>query len=179
MKNKLKTRLTALFCAVALLLSLCPAVYAAGETGTPAVTVSSATVNPGSTCTVTVKSSNFSAVTALELMLAYDANALEVTNTSTSSMDYASVNTKTPGFVQYGGISEAGVSGDKTLLSITFKASAEAEARAYSISVFVTEATALVDDVDTNIAVSATPGSVTVNEKTATTPTANFFMCRL
>ena len=125
MKKRIIARVRALICALALAVNLIPTAYAVG----PQVRVSSVTVTPGGVCTVTVTGENLSNLTSLELMLAYDASALTVVETSTASMDIATVDSKTAGFIRYSGISMDGISGTNDLLTISFLVAADADFR--------------------------------------------------
>lgn len=176
MRNRFHTRLAALLCAAVLLVTSCP-VSRAAETVTPMVTVSAATAEQGGSCTVTVTGRDFSAMTALGLMIAYDSNALTVTGASAASLGLTSVNKNTPGFIQYSLVStsDTGLSGSMTLLTVTFRVDAAADAREYPVSVFITEAAALVGGEDTAVTVSGQAGSVTVREPAAVTPTVYFY----
>lgn len=176
MRNRFHTRLAALLCAAVLLVTSCP-VSRAAETVTPAVTVSAVAAEQGGSCTVTVTGRDFSAMTALGLMIAYDSNALTVTGASAASHGLTSVNKNTPGFIQYSLVStsDTGLSGSMTLLTVTFRVDAAADAREYPVSVFITEAAALVDGEDTAVTVSGQAGSVTVREPAAVAPTVYFY----
>lgn len=161
MKNQMIAQVRALLCALALAASLVPAVYAAG----PLVGISSAAVTPGGVCSVTVTGENLSALTSLELMIAYDSAAFTVTETAAASMDIATADSNTAGFIRYSGISVDGISGTKDLLTITFLAAAGADTRDYTISVFVAGATALSGGSDQNVTVSVQNGTVTITEQ--------------
>ena len=172
MKNNIRTRLAALFCAAALLLGVWSPAFAV-ET-TPTVAVSSTSVQPGGSCTLTVSGQNFSSIGALAFLVTYDTNAFELTSaTGRAVMGYETVNTKNAGFVQFSGVSTEGISGTNDLLRLTLRAKDDADPRAYSISLMVTEAAGT--DLET-VAVTAAPGTITV-EKPAeeTTPTVTFY----
>lgn len=161
MKKRLIARVGAFLCALTLAVTAIPIVQAAG----PQVKISSATVSRGGVCTVTVTGENLSSLTSLELVLAYDSSAFTVTEAATKSMDIATADTKTAGFIRYSGISMDGISGTKDLLTITFVASAGAAVRDYTISSFVAGATALVGDTDKNVTVSVQSGTIAVSEQ--------------
>ena len=161
MVKKIKTRLTALLCAVALVVSLCP-VIRAEAVATPYIEVESTTVYSGGQCTVWIEGYNFEEMALLELEIRYDASVLSVQSTRDDGMDFASVNTSNAGVIRYSGISEDGVSGDPLLLSITFEADENAPAGEYKVSVLVKEAMAYVDDAETDVTVRTKPGTVRI-----------------
>lgn len=161
MKNDFKKRVAALLCAAALLVMMVPIASAAA----PTISVSSATVTQGGTCTVTVTGTQLSALTSLKLTIAYDASAFAVMETAVRTMDIATADSKTQiGFIEYSGISVDGISGTKELLSITFRAEANAPVGSYPVALFCGGATAGQDGEDQDISISVVAGMLTVAE---------------
>ena len=172
MKISKQKSIVALICAVVLLVNLSHPAFASSN---PAVTVNSVTAAPGETVTVSVSGSNFECVSALDLMVTYDTNAFTLVSASGySKMQFESINSKTPGFVQYSGISDEGLSGNNSIFYMTFSVSPSAAEQAYSLAVMVTEAKAVVNEADVDIDISTTAGQITVVKKT-TTPTLYFY----
>lgn len=159
MRTKLKIRLAALLCAAALLALMMPAAAASA----PSVSIGSATVTQGGTCTLTVSGSGLKDLTSLKLTVAYDATAFDVVETVTTSMDVATADHRTDGKVEYIGISVDGISGSKELLSITFLAAGAAPGT-YPVTLFVGGATAAGAGGDEYITVAVKAGKLTVKE---------------
>ena len=158
MKKRLFARAGALLCALALAVNMVSVAHAADAQ----ITISSAATTRGGTCSVTVTGENLSNLTSLELIIAYDASALTVTGTSTASMDIATADAKTPGFVRYSGISMDGISGTKDLLTISFLVAADADIKAHTIQAFVVGATAMQNGSDQRVTLSVQTGVISV-----------------
>lgn len=159
MRTKLKTRLAAQVCAAALLAMMLPAAAASA----PSVSIGSATVTQGGTCTLTVSGSGLKDLTSLKLTVAYDASAFDVVETATASMDVATADHLTDGKVEYIGISVDGISGSRELLSITFLAANTAPGD-YPVTLFVGGSTAAGAGGDEYVTVAVQAGTLTVKE---------------
>lgn len=158
MKKKQKlNRLAALLCAAALLLSATPVSRATA----PTLALGSAAVKAGESCTVAVTAAGLENLAALNFTVYYDADVFTLSSSTPAGMDVVTGNTDTAGQITYDGMSVNGVSGDVTLLTMTFQAAADAAAGSYPLTIAVGDAY----DVDlTAQEISATGGVLTVAE---------------
>lgn len=154
-------RLFAIVLMAALLLTATPVSAAT----TPTVTAGSATVTQGSSVSLSVTAANLASLGSMELILYYDSTALSVSSVtagglfSTEVFDY---NADEAGIIRVNAVSFAGVSGSGTVLTVRFTAASTAPAGTYPITLAVGDCY----DVSLSpVTVTATDGSVTVNEK--------------
>lgn len=162
-------RLAALLCAAALLLCLPPRADAA-EAGLSASVVS---CTEGDTCYVYITAANLEKLSALELTVFYDADALTLSSAkSASQLDVSSINTATAGVVRLTAASSAkdGISGSLTVLTLRFQAK-EGSVGTHSIQLAL--GSALNTDRST-LSLSLLNGSVTVTEKTQSTKVQSY-----
>ena len=169
MKKKQKlNRLAALLCAAALLLSATPVTWATA----PTLTVSSATAMAGSSCTVNVTATGLENLAALNFTVYYDADVFTLSYSSAAGMDAVESNANDAGQISYDGMSIAGVSGDVTLLTMSFQTASDTAAGSYPVTIAVGEA---YDVSLTPQDISATSGTVTVPSTEETIQTVSLY----
>ena len=159
-------------CAAALVLTLLPLPVAAeGEEPTvpaPLITVDSVSVAQGSSVTVYVRAKNLVNLVGLSLAVEYDSSVLTLTGSSMRDMQGV-INTGEAGRIQMMAMAETAVNGSTNLMSLTFRASNNAEVGTYPLALSVLQA---VTSPMTEITVEKASGAITITK--AAIPEASF-----
>ena len=162
----MRKRILAWLLTLCLVLSAVPA--SAGAAAGQEVTADSVTVAAGNTATVTIRAANFKSIASLELFIYYDASVLTLNSASNGELlaqALTSVNTNEVGTVRANVAWGNGISGSGTLLTLSFRTSADAAAGTYPIKVAIGDAYGS----DLSAAtIGSTNGAVTVQRPTPT-----------
>ena len=154
-------RIFAIVLMAALLLTALPVSAATA----PTVTAGSVTVTQGSSVSLSVTAASLSSLGSMELLLYYDSAALSVSSVTAGNLFSSEVfdyNADEAGVIRVNAVSFAGVSGSGTVMTVRFTAASTAPAGTYPITVAVGDC---YDASLSPVTITATSGSVTVNEK--------------
>ena len=135
--DRLKKSLAALFIAALLLLSSIPTMAAEAQ---PSLCIGSSSLYAGNSVTLSVSANDLETVATMDFTLLYDADHFTLNSAvSTGVFSYADINTNTAGEVRFLGLATDGVSGNATIMTLSFTAAADAEPGTYPLTLSIGE----------------------------------------
>ena len=175
-KTPFRRKLFSILLGIAVLFTSIPVgpAYAEDAAAAPTISIQESSVYAGSSGSIVVRGSDFSAISALKIMVVYDASVLTVTGASNGTLASGTVsdlNTTEAGYVKQSLASDSGISGSGTLLAISYRVQGDAAPGDYPLELLVEEA---YDIEQNNVTITKQNGKVTVKEQSQTIPTAYF-----
>ena len=123
-KNPFRRKLFSILLGIAVLFTAIPVgpAYAEDAVAAPTISIQDSSAYAGSSGTIVIRGSDFSAISALKILVVYDASVLTVTGASNGTLAGGTVsdlNTAEAGYVKQSLASASGISGSGTLLTIS------------------------------------------------------------
>lgn len=171
---KLLRRFLSIFCIAALLLTAVPAILA--QTSPTLYFTDSTVTIGGSSSYCYLKMDDAENISAMDYMIIYDPDNLELASINNTGFTAASdvtidINSSEPGIIRVTLISQNGINGSGYLNLMYFKATENAVAGTYPISVVVND---IYDSSLETVIASKQSGTITVKEPTQTTKKVSF-----
>ena len=162
-------RMAALLCAAVLLVNLIPAAWGADA----ALRVGSTSAAPGETRSVYVGGSDLADLAAIQGIVTYNADALELTGAAMVNgfSGFGAVDTETTGQVSFSGTNLDGISGSQNILRLDFRVKSDAAPDDYPLEILISDAC---DTQLSSLTLLTGPGVFTVTKPQSATKTLYF-----